>query len=75
MACRPKPTPSERERLRRKHSLILRLNDYELEALRDYCATRGGASRSKLMREILMMEVVRSLARETPRLFSEDDLR
>ncbi len=59
----------EKEDLLRKHTIQINLNSIEYEAFNNYCRIHHIDNRSKFIRQVLMSEIVRTLAYEGPTLF------
>lgn len=57
------------EKLKRKHKIALMFNELELEALNMYCKKYKIKNKSKLLRKIIMTEVLRRFDEDYPRLF------
>lgn len=64
------PSVQNRSALR-KHRFAFMLNDMELKALNRYIEKYKIKSKSKLMREVLMTEVIRRLEEDSPTLFDD----
>lgn len=64
---------SKTRRLPRRHSLVLRFNDREHKVIEDYCKRYRIGVRTKWIRELVMVEVIRRLEADSPTLFSDDD--
>ncbi|MDA3890848.1 MAG: hypothetical protein PF517_04200 [Salinivirgaceae bacterium] len=60
--------------LRRKHKHQILLNDYEIDALNQYCKKHKIINKSKVIREALFTKVLRNLEDDYPTLFGSDEL-
>lgn len=66
--------PNQRS-TKRTHSVVITLNDLEYQALIKHCERKRTTSRAALLREIIMAEVIRTWERESPMLFSDEEMR
>lgn len=60
--------------LRRKHKQQILLNDYEIDAFNQYCKKHKINNRSKIIREALFTQVLRSFEDDHPTLFGKEEL-
>lgn len=60
--------------LRRVHKAQILLNDYEIDALNQYCKKYKIHNRSKVIREALFTKVLRNFEDDHPTLFGQDEL-
>ncbi len=63
--------PSINRISRRQHRYVFTLNDSENKALNRYLAKYKIRNKSKLIRETLMIEVIRRLEQDSPTLFDD----
>lgn len=69
-----KRRPSAQRRERRNHSIVITLNDQEYAALQKHCSRKQLQNRTGWIRSLIMTEVISSWERESPMLFSEEDM-
>lgn len=58
-----------RKKLERKNRISIMLNDAELRVLQQYCDRYNVQNRSRLIRETLMMAILKKLDQDSPTLF------
>lgn len=58
-----------KEELKRKHTIQINLNTIEYEALCNYCKQHQVDNRAKFIRQVVMREIMHTLAYEGPSLF------
>ncbi len=71
MSKKNKLTPTKNRNSKRVHRHVFMLNDMEQKALERYIEKYKITSKSKLFREVLMMEVIRRLEEDSPTLFDD----
>jgi hypothetical protein len=62
------------EKLKRTHKQIVLLNDYEAEAFEHYCKKYKVQNRSKVIREALFTQVLKTFDKDYPTLFDKEEL-
>lgn len=60
---------------KRTRSIVIKLNAQEHHALQQYCMLKRVSNRSRLLREIIMAEVIGGWESCSPMLFSEEEMR
>jgi hypothetical protein len=60
--------------LRRKHKQLILLNDYEIDALNQYCKKNKIVNKSQVIREALFTKVWQSFEDDYPTLFGREEL-
>lgn len=65
----------KRTKAPRRHTLVIRLNDREWQAIEDYCKMVKAESRAALLRRIIMTNIIEHWEDETPMLFKDDEMR
>lgn len=62
-------------RLRRTHKVVITLNDYEINALENFCKKSKISDRTKFIRESFMTKVLDALCtNHHPTLFDKDEM-
>lgn len=69
-----KRRPTARVHQKRTHSIVITLNDQEYAALQKHCTRKQLQNRTGWIRSLIMTEVISSWERESPMLFSEEDM-
>lgn len=58
----------------RPHKIVLRLNEREYNALKDYTQQYAIENTAEWIRGLIMTEVIGRIERDTPLLFSEEEM-
>jgi len=64
----------DKQKLKRKHSISLLLNDYELQAFNKYCSKYKVKSKSKFMRETIVTAILKKFDSDYPTLFDTQNI-
>lgn len=62
---------------RRQHRLVISCNDEELSIIEQYCKNYRlrGQSRSRILRHLILKQMIQQYEQDSPLLFSEDEMR
>ncbi|MBQ9339531.1 MAG: hypothetical protein IJS13_04270 [Paludibacteraceae bacterium] len=63
------PSHNKSKRLPRRHKVMMSLNDSEYNVLQRCCARYNVRNRSRLIREILMKNLLQQFEKDSPTLF------
>jgi hypothetical protein len=64
-----KPDINNKEKLKRKHKIVFKLNDYEADALERFCNKYRVQNRSRFIRETVMQAILERFDEDYPTLF------
>lgn len=65
-----KPDINNREKLKRRHKIVFKLNDYESDALNRFCKRYKVENRSRFIRETVMQAILERFDEDYPSLFN-----